>query len=231
MPGEFVIGLAVVGIIVLLAIAAFDLLTLSFSRLGLSPWAVLLIFTASALGSLINIPLYHSVGPSTVPGVLHRIHGILYFVPPRTTEQIVAINVGGAVIPILLSLWLLPRAPLLRTLLATAIVAVVAHHIATIEPQRGIVMPVMIGPLLAAFLAIVLTGARGAAPVAYIAGTMGILIGADLANLSRMSELGSGVLSIGGAGVFDGVFITGIVAALFSFDRPKRPRYTRPITT
>ncbi|HEY7295761.1 MAG TPA: DUF1614 domain-containing protein, partial [Dehalococcoidia bacterium] len=69
-----------------------------------------------------------------------------------------------------------------------------------------------------AVAALLLTGGRRAAAVAYIAGAMGILIGADLTNLGRMADLGSGVLSIGGAGVFDGVFLTGLIAALLSFD-------------
>jgi hypothetical protein len=39
-----------------------------------------------------------------------------------------------------------------------------------------------------------------AAPLAYIGGSLGTLIGADLFNLSRIRELGAPVASIGGAG-------------------------------
>lgn len=53
-----------------------------------------------------------------------------------------------------------------------------------------------------------------AAPVAYIAGVWGTLVGADLLNLHRIRELGAHVLSIGGAGAFDGIFLVGIVAAI-----------------
>ncbi len=215
---SFVIALIAIGLGILLVVVAFDLLTISFERLGLSPWATFLIFAASAVGSLINIPVWAS-HPQLEPGHFFRVHRQFFFVPPHVTNnQIVAVNVGGAVIPVLLCLWLLPRAPLLRTLGATAIVAVVAHISATIVPGKGIEMPLLLGPIIAAVSALVLTGGRHAAPVAYIAGSMGILIGADLTNLGRMSELGSGVLSIGGAGVFDGVFLTGLIAALLSFD-------------
>ncbi|HEY8819812.1 MAG TPA: DUF1614 domain-containing protein, partial [Dehalococcoidia bacterium] len=156
---------------------------------------------------------------------------VIFYVPPRITDQVVAINVGGAVIPLLVCLWLLPRAPFLRTVLATAIVAVVSHLAATIVPGRGVEMPIWIAPASAALLGLLLTFGRGAAPLAYIAGTLGALIGADITNLGALSQLGDGVLSIGGAGVFDGVFLAGIVATLLSFERPQRPRYTRPIAT
>ncbi|HTW95115.1 MAG TPA: DUF1614 domain-containing protein, partial [Tepidisphaeraceae bacterium] len=55
---------------------------------------------------------------------------------------------------------------------------------------------------------------RRAPPLAYIAGTMGTLIGADLLNLGHIYGLGARVASIGGAGTFDGVFLTGIIAVL-----------------
>ncbi len=205
----------------------FDVITVSFGRLGLSPWATLLIFVASFLGSRVNVPLWQS-SHLVVPAMRHAVRGFIYYRPPVVTNEVVAINVGGAVIPILLSLWLFPRAPFFRTLLAIAVVAIVAHFTATIDPGRGVTMPVWIAPLLAALLGLVLTFGKGAAPLAYIAGTLGTLIGADIWNLPRLSQMGSGVLSIGGAGVFDGVFLAGLVAALLSIERPRRQRYSRP---
>lgn len=211
----------------LAVVVFFDVISVSFGRMGLSPWATLAIFVASFFGSRVNIPLWQS-SHFVAPALRRTIHGFIYYRPPLVTNEVVAINVGGAVIPILLSLWLFPRAPFFRTLLAVTIVAVVAHSTATIEPGRGVTMPVWITPLLAALLGLVLTFGRGAAPLAYIAGTLGTLLGADLWNLPRLNQIGSGVLSIGGAGVFDGVFLAGLVAALLSIDRPRRPKYSRP---
>lgn len=57
---------------------------------------------------------------------------------------------------------------------------------------------------------------RRAPAVAYVSGSMGALIGADLLNLGRVAEMGAPVLSIGGAGTFDGVFLTGILAGLLA---------------
>jgi uncharacterized membrane protein len=57
---------------------------------------------------------------------------------------------------------------------------------------------------------------RQAPPLAYVAGSMGALIGADLLNLPRIAHIGAPVVSIGGAGTFDGVFLTGIIAGLLA---------------
>ncbi len=51
-------------------------------------------------------------------------------------------------------------------------------------------------------------------PLAYISGSLGTLIGADLLNLDKLQGLGAPIASIGGAGTFDGIFLTGIVAVL-----------------
>jgi uncharacterized membrane protein len=50
---------------------------------------------------------------------------------------------------------------------------------------------------------------------AYIAGTLGTLIGADLLNLRRIRHLG-GVASIGGAATFDGIAVTGVFAVILT---------------
>ena len=52
--------------------------------------------------------------------------------------------------------------------------------------------------------------------IAYVSGTLGTLIGADLLNLHHIAELGAPMASIGGAGTFDGIFLTGIIAALLA---------------
>jgi len=62
----------------------------------------------------------------------------------------------------------------------------------------------------------VLLSREYAAPLAYISGCLGTLIGADLLNLRVMGELGASIASIGGAGTFDGVFLTGILAVLLA---------------
>jgi uncharacterized membrane protein len=100
-------------------------------------------------------------------------------------------------------------------LIAVAIVAAIVHAVAHPVQGVGISVPVFVPPLVAAATAILV--ARRAAPsVAYIGGSLGTLIGADLLNLGLVRGLGAPVASIGGAGTFDGIFLTGIVAVLLA---------------
>ncbi|MGO9443606.1 MAG: DUF1614 domain-containing protein, partial [Thiobacillaceae bacterium] len=57
---------------------------------------------------------------------------------------------------------------------------------------------------------------RRAAPLAYISGSLGTLIGADLLNLGKIQGLGAPIASIGGAGTFHGIFLTGQLAVVFA---------------
>jgi hypothetical protein len=82
-------------------------------------------------------------------------------------------------------------------------------------PGIGIALPVLVPGLSAAFVALLLSRAY-AAPLAYIGGSLGTLIGADLLNLDKLQGLGAPIASIGGAGTFDGVFLTGVVAVLIA---------------
>ena len=79
----------------------------------------------------------------------------------------------------------------------------------------GIAVPIFVPPILAAAVALILSRRR-AAPLAFIVGTLGTLIGADLMNLGNIAGLGAPVASIGGAGTFDGVFLVGIIAVLLA---------------
>src|SRR5262249_52508176 len=102
-----------------------------------------------------------------------------------------------------------------RMLIAVAAVAVVVHRIAVVVPGAGIAVPMLLPPLAATSVAL-LVAFREAPAVAYVAGSLGALIGADLWNLPRITELGAPVVAIGGAGTFDGVFLTGIIAGLLA---------------
>jgi uncharacterized membrane protein len=105
---------------------------------------------------------------------------------------------------------------------ATAIVALVIHWLATPVPGLGIAVPVFMPVVVTAIVAVMLSR-EDSAPLAYIAGSLGTLIGADLTNLDKVRGLGAPVASIGGAGTFDGIFLTGILAVLFAglYARPR----------
>ena len=193
-------------------------LRLAYMRIGLGPHAAVLLLLASLGGSYLNIPVARLAAHQIVSGREVAFFG-MYCVIPTVVEwpgTVIAVNVGGAVIPGLLSFYLLVRNQLwARGLLATAGVAVVCHILAEPVPGLGIALPVFVPPASAAIVALVLSR-RYAAPLAYIGGSLGTLIGADLLNLGRIQGLGAPVASIGGAGTFDGIFLTGILAVLLA---------------
>ena len=76
-------------------------------------------------------------------------------------------------------------------------------------------MPVFIAPVTAALVALIISPDQSA-PLAYICGTLGVLIGADLFRLKDIKQMAIPVAAIGGAGTFDGIFFTGIVAVLLA---------------
>ncbi len=102
-------------------------------------------------------------------------------------------------------------------------IAIVIHAMATPVHGVGIAVPVFAPVVVTAILAFLLSR-EYAAPLAYIGGSMGTLIGADLINLDKIGGLGAPVASIGGAGTFDGIFLTGILAVLLAgIASPSRP--------
>ena len=137
-----------------------------------------------------------------------------------------AVNVGGAVIPTLMSVYLLIKRELwVKGLFATAVVALVIHWLAAPIPGLGIAVPVFVPVLVTAVVALLLSR-EDAPPLAYIAGSLGTLIGADLTNLDKVRGLGAPVASIGAAGTFDGIFLTAILAVLLAslYARPRAAR-------
>lgn len=205
-------------LIVLIVLLQIGVLKYAYSRLGLSPGAAYLMLFSSLIGSYFNVPLGEMPGQNIVDGAQIRYFGMDYIVPmiAHRPATIIAVNVGGAVIPGLMALYLLARHRLWATgLIATALVAFICHRLATPVPGLGIALPVFVPALATALVAIVLSR-RNAAPLAYIAGSLGVLIGADILNLGRIQGLGAPVASIGGAGTFDGIFICGILAVLLA---------------
>jgi uncharacterized membrane protein len=144
--------------------------------------------------------------------------GIHYVVPEleQNPGTIIAVNVGGALIPTVLSVYLLARNNLwVAGIMTTAIVTVLVHLLAEPVQGVGIAVPIFVPPVVTA-LAALLIARHHAAAVAYAGGSLGTLIGADLLNLGAVRGLGTPIASIGGAGTFDGIFLTGIVAVLLA---------------
>jgi uncharacterized membrane protein len=118
-------------------------------------------------------------------------------------------------VPLLVSSILLYQHPniWLGALAATSLTAISVHIFARYIEGVGIVTPTLLPPVAAVLFSLPFGGSI-IAVTAYIAGTLGTLIGADLLNLGKIAEGGAHVASIGVAGKFDGIFLTGVVAVL-----------------
>jgi uncharacterized membrane protein len=202
----------------LIVFVEFGVIQYAYEKIGIDRRYVFGLLVVSLLGSYINIPIGELPEEPMLANPVISYFGMRYVVPvvrerPRT---VIAINLGGAVIPVLLSAFLVVRHGIVgRALLAVAIVSLVVY--ATARPLRGIgiAVPMFIPPFSAAATALILS--PDAAPVvAYVAGTLGTLIGADLLNLKKIHGLGAPVASIGGAGTFDGIFLAGIIAVVLT---------------
>jgi uncharacterized membrane protein len=196
------------------------LMTLRYAylSLGVSPGTALLLLFGSLIGSYFNIPVYQLRPEHVFSNEVQEFFGMYYVVPdvenwPATW---IAVNVGGAVIPTVMSIYLLfARGLWIRGPIAIAIVAVILHSLAHPVRGVGIAVPIFLPVVVTAIVSLLLAR-ENAAPLAYISGSMGTLIGADLTNLGQVRGLGAPVASIGGAGTFDGIFLTGILAVLLA---------------
>ncbi|PTQ76297.1 putative membrane protein [Nitrosomonas oligotropha] len=196
-----------------------ELLSFAFVKLGLPPESGLMVLLLSLLGSAINLPVARikSDVPVQEPA-LPAYWGLLRMPPqPFHNETQILINLGGCLIPATLSLYLFSHSTLSlsSTLLGIAIISAISYYFSRPIQGLGIGMPVLVAPISAALTGLIISPEQSAA-LAYISGTLGVLIGADLLHMKDISRLGTTYASIGGAGTFDGIFITGVVAALLA---------------
>lgn len=201
----------------------------AFSRLGFSSLQVVLLLALTLAGSFVNIPVARVRSELPYGEVVRLPRGFMldrrYQVPSFVAETTVAVNLGGAVLPVLVSLALMVAAVqaggvgiLLSIGLGVLGVALVTRLVARPVPGLGITTPFFVPPLGAALAGTLLAGGMAwAGPViGYVSGTIGTLIGADLLLWREFSRLGAPVVSIGGAGTFDGIFLAGVIAALLA---------------
>ncbi|HZD01273.1 MAG TPA: DUF1614 domain-containing protein [Actinomycetes bacterium] len=208
----------VVLFLVLLGLVQVGALVYAYERIGIDRDWLFTLLAASIVGSVINLPVARLrdevvVGPRVV-----RFYGIRYLVPEvrERRETVIAVNVGGALVPAAVAGYLIVRDGLgTRALLAVGIVGAVSFLLARPVQGVGIVVPGLVPPVVAALAALVI--AEPVAPaLAYVSGVLGTLVGADLLNLPRIRRLGAPVASIGGAGTFDGIFLSGLIAVLIA---------------
>ena len=213
------------------SLVAFFFRRLMVEGVGVPPEAFGLVMFVSLFGSFVNIPVtsVESRGPVVVEREV-RLFWVRWRIPRVVVgvrRTLVSVNLGGAVVPVVISLYLLlvsipGRSPelvlsYLRVGAVLGLVAFSVHRSARLVRGLGIATPAF-GPPLVTALSVLLVDLVSPvacpAQVAYVGGTLGTLVGADLLNLGRLPELGAPVVSIGGAGTFDGIYLTGLLSVL-----------------
>ena len=214
-----ILSMLLVAVVIFLLIATSEF---AFEKIGFTPLEFAMILLLTFIGSAVDIPLYRVKSLVPIIEVQEvRAFWVTYRVPRRVLKQVsttIAVNLGGALIPIAVSIYLLAThvsSTLVYAVVATLVTSVLVHLVARRVPGVGIVTPALLPPLFAATISYLLVPASPAV-VAYVSGTLGTLIGADLTNLRGADHSAATMESIGGAGTFDGVFLTGIVAVVLA---------------
>ncbi|NLK01330.1 MAG: DUF1614 domain-containing protein, partial [Clostridia bacterium] len=178
-----------IGTIILVIIAAliyFGLAHRTLDRLYLTDKGALMIIAVMILGSFIDVPI-----------------------PPGRID--LSINLGGAVIPVILAVYVLSKAgtgeewmrAVVATLITTSVVLALNTFVYADDPfhtGRELIDPLYVYPLIAGGVAYLTGRSRRSA---FIAATLGVLL---LDVVDYIVVLATGVrstISIGGAGIFD----------------------------
>ena len=215
-------------LIVLIPLLLLGLVGAAFSRLGLSWTEAVAVILLMLLGSFVNIPLWtvqrtlkKTAGER--PAVFDAFTGEA--IPDERAITSISLNLGGAVIPGAVSVYLLfqmhhaiGQPVYVQAGVALLIVAVITKILTTVTPAGGVRAPLLVPAASALLCGVIFAGGTGlaAAVVAFVAGTTGTLLGAGIFTIPSLKTTGIPLLSIGGAGTFGTVFICGILAALIA---------------
>jgi len=195
------------------------LFEIAFAKLGLAPEVTLFLLIGTLLGSGINLPIYSMETKQTGHLVMSPDRKPIWeiFQPVREGKVVIAVNVGGCLIPVGLCIYFisLQLIDFINIFAGIAAITALSFKFSRLVPGLGVGMPIFLAPFASALLALILDPEH-AAHLAYISGVFGVLIGADILRLNTIAGLGTPVAAIGGAGTFDGIFMTGIIAALLA---------------
>lgn len=218
------LSLVFLGVLLLLPFLLANAMLAALGKLGLGPTSSILAALGIFLGGAWNVPVARVEHERTIEYLPHRLLGLhrLFSQPvQQRTYTVIAINVGGCLVPTALAGYQAARltmeAPSVLPAAALALVinVGVCYFVARPVPDTGITMPPIVPAGTAALCGLVLAP-EWAPPVAFMAGVLGPLIGADFLHLDDIAEIGTGMASIGGAGTFDGIVLSGLVATLLA---------------
>ena len=194
----------------LIVLLSINIFALGISNLGFSAATGFVIVLAMIFGSFVNLPLSEK---EIIKIEDSRFFGA--FQDKISVRRGLSINLGGAIIPLFISSILMPNAPLVPTLVVTFAAIIVSYKTSKVIPAIGVSMPPLFTVLTVVIFSLLLAP-ENPQIVAFISGVLGTLIGADLLNLKEVMDTSHSTMIIGGAGVFDGIFLIGIISSLLA---------------
>ena len=222
MPAGCLPLLLLLGLLLFIPFFLADVTLTALVKLGLSPQTSFLAAFGIFFGGMVNVPLKRVPRDEMIEVMPFTLFGFERVFPqwarPRT-YTVIAVNLGGCLIPAALAAYELVRlaghGALFAAVAAAAINIVVCYRLARPVPQLGITLPAFVPALVAATCGLLFVPDL-AAPIAFAAGVLGPLIGADLLHLRDLERIGAGAVSIGGAGTFDGIVLSALIATLLA---------------
>ena len=223
----FVIIILIALVIILIPLLILGIIGAAFTRLGFSWIAALAVVLLMLLGSFVTIPVYRIRRDIIrVPRDESSVFDVCVpCAPGQVWDTTISLNLGGAVIPLCVSLYMVYQAILITgtSLFFTVcagitMVAIITFVSTRLVPCAGIQVPLLIPGLTALLAGLLLAGGTGltAAVTAFVGGVTGVLLGGNIANLYRIKDLEVPEISIGGAGTFGSVFICCMLPALIA---------------
>lgn len=202
------LGLLLIPLLALLLLVNF--FAVGLTNLGLSAGVGILVVLAMILFSSVNLPLSNKESVKVKDG---RFFGSLE--REIVVNKGISINLGGGVIPLFIVSILIPNTPLIPTLIATVAATLVAYNFSKVIPSVGVTTSPLFVVLTVAVLSLLLAP-ENPQIVAFVSGVLGTLIGADLMNIKEVEKRSKTVMAIGGGGVFDGIFLIGILSSFLA---------------
>jgi uncharacterized membrane protein len=212
------------GFLLLFPLFLADTLLMALAELGLNPAMSLYTILAIFLGGMVNVPVKRIPRSDYIDVMPFGLFGVGRLVPRfvrRRTYTVIAVNIGGCMVPCLIAAYELVRIAeygpdaLVVTIASIGITTGVCYVLARPVPNVGITMNALVPALVAAACGLILAR-EIAPPVAFTAGVLGTLLGADLLHMRDIRKITTGVASIGGAGTFDGIVLSGFIATLLA---------------
>lgn len=211
-------------LIVLLPFFLAEVMISALAKLGLSPKQSVMAAMGIFLGSMVNIPLKRFENQADLENTQSSLYGVTRQLFPNMQQHgstLLAVNLGGCIIPLMIAAYQIVRLSqigihyLLGCGIAVVANIIICKHTARPVENMGIAIPALLPAIAAALLALIFVPDQ-APPVAFTAGVLGPLIGADLFQLHEIKNMRTPMASIGGAGTFDGIVLSGIVATLLA---------------